>query len=334
MALVPVEEGRPAHSNLENFSRLTEEGVTIDQTGRNPDFVARTYDDRSGSANPNRTVYMLATENVINAYTPQMQMEEGDAGPDLPDNPRRTLVLTNQNGDEIEGALFIDPSEGKIVLVTTMDEFDLTMHYGRNGMVETSYRPIPPAGPARIAGGFLKERGSRGYVETGVYIFDVLAAERRAAFPGDTTVNGMMLKITALQSLEGGEYTGHLNLFLGDLAFENVVVGEELKILPYTHVDEKVKRDIQSAVTPVENRVTKLEEGGGGGSIDPQTAKNTAAIATNKKNIEGLQGTAFDMLLTSPTSLTEVPAVGASFTITMLIQGAAHSVPNLSLIHI
>ena len=310
VSLVPVEQARPAHSNLQNFSRITQEGVTIDQSGRSPDFVAITYDDRSGSASPNSTVYMLATENVINAYTPQMQMEEEDAGPDLSDTPRKTLVLTDQNGEEIDGALFIDPRNGKLGLLLPMGELDLTFHFGRSGRVEASYRAIPAPAPGRIAGGFLKKRGDSGYTEVGIYIFDVLSENRLTAFPGNTTVHGMMLRITGLQSLVGGEYTGHLNLFLADLAFENVVVGEEVKLLPYEQIGEKIDQKIESQVGAVENRLQ--------GEIDNLPTGGSSTYTPPFK-IEILNAD-----LSFPDGVVPARAVGQAFTVDIYVEGATN----------
>ena len=118
LTLQPIEEGRPHHSNLQNFSQQTSDGITIDQDGTAPDdFIEVIYDNRSGSASPNDKVFMLTTEGIINAYTPQMQMEEVDAIDDLPDTPRKTLIMTDNEGRRVEGALFIDPAEPKIILL-------------------------------------------------------------------------------------------------------------------------------------------------------------------------------------------------------------------------
>ena len=311
--LQPIEEGRPTHSNSVNFSKESSDPVTISQDGTENDFIERTFDDRSGSANPNKTVFMLTTEGVVNAYTPQMQMEEGDAGPDLPDISRKTLVLTDQRNRPLQGALFIDTNEPKIILVVRINEFNLDFHFGSSRRVTAMYREIPGAVPGRIAGGFLKMRGESGYTESGVYIFNILAPDRDDIFPNAGTVNGMRLKITSLPSLlPSGEYTGHLNSFLADLSFTNVVVGQEIKALRYEQFEEHIDSKIDSNVTAVENRLQ--------GEINT----NKEEIESLQSSVEEIQQSTFDMLLTGPASLNEVPAVGASFTITMLIQGAAH----------
>ena len=338
LVLQPIEEARPQHSNLENFSKLTTEGVTIDQDGTPPDdFVARTYDNRAGSANPNQTVYMLTTEGVVNAYTPQMQMEEGDAGRDLPDTSRKTLVLTDQNGNRLEGALFIDPNEPKIILLLPVGEYDLTLHFGRSRTVEASYREIPPASVGRVPIGFLKMRGERGYQEVGGYIFDVLAPDRDTLLPNRGTINRMRLKITALQTLdsETDEYTGHLNLFLADLGFVLVPVGQEVAALPTVHVDERVDERIHSQLTAAENRlqgeIDELKESSGGpdlGPISDRVAANETGIAENKTAITALQADSFNLILTGislPLTKTTIPAVGANFNISMVVEGADHA---------
>ena len=310
LVLQPIEEGRPTHSGLVNFSRETSDPVTIDQDNTPPDdFIQRTYDNRSGAASPNQTVYMLTTEGVVNAYTPQMQMEEGDAGPDLPDTPRRTLVLTDQNGSQIEGALFIDPVEPKIILLLPMDEFRLTLHFGTNRRVQSTYMQIPEASPGRIPAGFLKLRGESGYTEVGAYIFDILAPDRATLFPNGGTVNGMRLKITAFQSLVGGQFTGHLNLFLADLSFTNVVVGQEVKALPEGLLDERFNLKIESETSAVENRLH-------------------AEIDRLKEAIGDLQEDSFDMVLTSISvalSRAAFPAVGAQFNIVFFVKGVEHA---------
>ena len=64
----PVQEGRPHHSNPVTFSLQSAPGVTIDQDGNPPDdMVERNYDNRTGIASPNQTVFMMTTEDVVNA---------------------------------------------------------------------------------------------------------------------------------------------------------------------------------------------------------------------------------------------------------------------------
>ena len=310
LVLQPIEEGRPNHSNSVNFSKESSDPVTISQDGTENDFIERTFDDRSGSANPNKTVFMLTTEGVVNAYTPQMQMEEGDAGPDLPEISRKTLVLTDQRNRPLHGALFVDPNEPKIILVVRINEFNLDFHFGTSRRVTATYREIPGAAPGRIAGGFLKMRGESGYTESGVYIFNILAPDRDDIFPNAGTVNGMRLKITSLPSLlPSGEYTSHLNLFLADLNFTNVVVGQEVKALPENVLDQRFDEKVEGQVAAVENRLH-------------------GEIENLKELVESIRPSAFKMVPSSISvvlSSARIPAVGAQFDITFSVEGAEHA---------
>ena len=120
----------------------------------------------------------------------------------------------------------------------------------------------------------------------------------------------MRLKITSLPSLlPSGEYTSHLNLFLADLNFTNVVVGQEVKALPENVLDQRFDEKVEGQVAAVENRLH-------------------GEIENLKELVESIRPSAFKMVPSSISvvlSSARIPAVGAQFDITFSVEGAEHA---------
>ena len=301
----PIDEARPSDSNLQTFSAQSTPPITV-AAG---DFLSRTYDTRTGIGDPNETVFFLATSGILNFFSPQFQMEEDDAiaAGDIPNTPRKSLVLTDFNGNRHEGVLIINPRIGKILLLIDVDEFNLEFHFGTARRISTSFSPIPAMGnPGRIPIGLVKRRGQTTYEEVGGYIWDILAPDIPTVFPNTAQVTGMALKITALATSRPG--VNHLSLFLADLSYMAVQVGQNLKALPFQPLLDRWNEIANAKAQSIENK------------LEPKIDANTEAIGELSGATVPFDMTVFGTSL-SLTDSNSIPAVNVEFDITFYVQG-------------
>ena len=316
LTFTPVREGRPSHSNQRTFSSESTDPIVIDQNSTPPDLIERTYDDRSGSVSPNQSIFCLVSEGIANFDSPEFQFERDDAEAlgDLPTNaPRKGLVITDINGNRLEGVLIIS-TEGKVVLLIARDEFTLTFHYGTSRRAEATYREIPPAGPGRVPLGSIKRLGQSNWEEIGGYRWTFLAADLPSIFPSLATdsPDRMNLKITALPTSRPG--LSHLSLFIADINFSQILVGEELKKLPYRRLSERMGEiadgktqalgnKLGEDIRDLQEQIDDIEESGGGGGESTDFSMTIIGSSLNLTNAESL------------------PAVNAEFDIIFYAQG-------------
>ena len=301
----PLDEARPHNSNLQTFSSQSTPPITV-AAG---DFLSRVYDTRTGIGDPNETVFFLATSGILNFFSPQFQMEQVDAEAvgDIPNTPRKSLVLTDFNGNRHEGVLIINPREGKIVLLIDRGELNLEFHFGTARRISTSFSPIPAMGnPGRIPIGLIKRRGQTTYNEVGGYIWDILAPDIPTVWPTTAQVTGMALKITALATSRPG--VNHLSLFLADLSYMAVQVGQNLKALPFQPLLDKWNELLNAKTQGVVNR------------LEPKIDANTEAISELRGETVPFDMTVFGTSL-SLTDSNSIPAVNVEFDITFYVQG-------------